>query len=403
MKARGETSELTRTSWRLGVQTGLLLVGVLAVFGLVLLGLYVRAQHAAADQLLRDTTAHVDRADEAPPGVRVAVVTPYGRTVSPGMPPGFPDEHTIAVVRRDGRTRQFDVHRGEHDFTVRTQRTSGHVVQAVLDHGEAEEERERIVSSLLVAGGVGVLLAALVSVWLARRAVSPLAETVAMQRRFVADASHELRTPLTLLSTRVQLLARRARRGGVTPGDEDLAGVLADTRVLTDILDDLLVAADTRASAPREPVDVGRLAEDVVAAARAAADRAGVDLVLRVEGHPVVQGVPTALRRALTALVDNAVEHARSHVELRVDRHHRHVRVVVADDGPGIPSEVAPRLFERFTSLRDDAQPREGRRHYGIGLALVADVAAAHHGTVSAQNRDDGDTGAMLTLTLAAH
>jgi signal transduction histidine kinase len=60
-------------------------------------------------------------------------------------------------------------------------------------------------------------------------------------------------------------------------------------------------------------------------------------------------------------------------------------------------------MFERFTSLRDDTHPREGRRHYGIGLALVADVAAAHHGTVSAQNRDDGGSGAVLTLTLPAH
>jgi signal transduction histidine kinase len=334
--------------------------------------------------------------------VRVAVVTPYGRTVSADMPPGFPDEHAIALVRRDGRSRQFDVRRGEHVLTVRTQRTGGHVVQAVLDHAQDEEERERIVSSLLLAGGVGVLLAALVSVWLARRAVSPLAETVAMQRRFVADASHELRTPLTLLSTRVQLLVRRARQRGAASGDEDLAGVLADTRMLTDILDDLLVAADTRTSAPREPVDVGRLGEDVVAAARAAASRVGVDLVLRVDGRPVTHGVPTSLRRAVTALVDNAVEHARSRVELRVDRHRRHVRVVVTDDGPGISSEVAPRLFERFTSLRDDTRPREGRRHYGIGLALVADVAAAHHGTVSARNRDDGGSGAVLTLTLPA-
>ncbi len=403
MKTRGEAAELTRTSWRLGLQTGLLVVGVLAVVGLVLLGLYVRAQGQATDQLLRDTTAHVDRADEAPPGVRVAVVTPYGRTVSPGMPPGFPDERALTVVRRDGRTRQVDVHRGEHDFTVRTQKIDGRVVQAILDHRQSEEERERIVSSLLAAGGVGVLLALLVSAWLARRAVSPLTETVAMQRRFVADASHELRTPLTLLSTRVQLLARRARQRGVPPRDEDLAGVLADTRVLTDILDDLLVAADTRASAPREAVDVGGLAEEVVDAARASAERDGVDLVLRVDGRPVVHGVPTSLRRAMTALVDNAVEHARGCVEVQVERHRRHVRVLVMDDGPGIPSEVAPRLFERFTSMRDETPTHEGRRHYGIGLALVADVAAAHHGSVSAEDRRDGTSGAVLVLTLSAH
>ena len=68
-----------------------------------------------------------------------------------------------------------------------------------------------------------------------------------MQRRFVADASHELRTPLTLLSTRAQLLARRLRRRPEVTDQvvADVEGVVADTRMLTEILDDLLVAADT--------------------------------------------------------------------------------------------------------------------------------------------------------------
>ncbi len=402
MRAQGEAADLVRTSWRLGLQTGLLVVGVLAVVGVLLFGLYERATSQAEDRLLVDTTAHIDKADEAPPGIRVVVVTPIGRTVSPGMPPGLPDEQALAAVARDGRPRQSDVRIGEHDYTVRTAKADGRITQAVLDRSQSEEARERILSSLFIASGVGVLLAGLVSAWLARRAVSPLARTVAMQRRFVADASHELRTPLTLLSTRVQLLARRARRGGVPPGDQDLAGVLADTQMLTDILDDLLLAADTRVSAEREPVDVGRLARDAVAAARAAADDAGVELVTTVTGEPEVEGVATSLRRAITALVDNAVGHARSRVEVSVERHHRHVRVQVADDGPGIPSEIAPRLFERFTSTRVDPEASGGRRHYGIGLALVADVAAAHDGRVSAGGRADGRPGAVLVLTLPA-
>jgi signal transduction histidine kinase len=403
VRAQSEAADLLRTSRRLGIQTGLLVVGVLGVVSLLLFGLYVRAANHAAEQLLRDTTAHIDRADEAPPGVSVAIVTPYGRSVSPGMPKRFPDERALAAVARDGRTRQSDVQTpGEHDYTVRTQKRGNRVTQAVLDRKQSEEERERILSSLLIAGGVGVLLAALVSAWLAHRAVAPLAETLAMQRRFVADASHELRTPLTLLSTRVQLLVRRARRRGVPPGDDDLAGVLADTRVLTDILDDLLVAADTRGSAPREPVDVGALVQDVLAAADATAQRAGVVLVPVITGHAVVEGVPTSLRRAATALVDNAIGHARSRVEVTVQRARKEVRVLVADDGPGIPTAVIPHVFERFTSDRVEPETDGGRRHYGLGLALVADVAAAHDGRVTAGDRTDGCPGAVLTLTLPA-
>ncbi len=71
--------------------------------------------------------------------------------------------------------------------------------------------------------------------------------------------------------------------------------------------------------------------------------------------------------------------------------------VTVADDGPGIAEGPRPRVFERFTSDRPTAAP-SSRRHYGIGLALVADVAASHDGSVSAANRQDGSSGAVLTL-----
>jgi len=385
------------TSRLLGVQTGLLVLGVLAVVSAVLVLAYSRSTAADTDALLRRTIANLDKASEAPPGVLVAVVTPSGRSVSAAMPRGLPDEAMIAAVRRDGRTRQDDVRVRGHDFTVRTARVGDRVTQAVVDRQQAEQARDRVLTALLEAGGVGVLLAALVAGWLARRAVRPLAETVALQRRFVADASHELRTPLTLLSTRVQLAVRRARSRGERTAELD--GILGDTRVLTELLDDLLVAADTRSAAARSDVELTGLARECLAAARASAHERGVSLDLVADGEVHVAGVPAALRRALTALVDNAVGHATARVEVAVDRQAGVARVRVTDDGPGISADVAPRMFERFTSARAEASP-DGRRHYGIGLALVADVAAAHDGRVDADNRDDGSSGAVLTLRL---
>ncbi len=235
---------------------------------------------------------------------------------------------------------------------------------------------------------------------MARRAVSPLAQSLTMQRRFVADASHELRTPLTLLSTRVQMVARRARTSGTGLTGHDLDGVLADTDRLTGILDDLLIAADTRTSSDQRPLDVAGLVRDCVASAAGAAEAAGVRLVVHADSTVVVDAVEASLRRAVTALVDNALDHAEAVVDVRVGDGRRHVRVTVADDGPGIPDEVAPHVFERFTSSRSGPEPLGSRRHYGIGLALVADVAVAHGGTVTAGAREDGGRGAVLTLTL---
>ena len=395
-----DTDDVRRTSVRLGLQTGLLMVAVIAIVFAVLFLLYERAADTAALETLRDATAHIDRADEAPPGMHVVVVTPGSRSVTRGMPKGLPDEAALARVQRDGGAVEEDVVvHGDH-YTVRTARVGDRVTQAVVDAHEVQEQKSRIVTSLLVAGGVGVLLAALVATWMARRAMAPLAETLVVQRRFVADASHELRTPLTLLSTRLQMVARRAGRDGAVTG-ADLDGVLADTGRLTGILDDLLVAADSRTAAEATDVDLTELVRQCVAAASGSAEQAGITL-LGGDGRAVrVRGVEASLRRAVTALVDNALGHARSRVDVTVAAHRGTARVQVADDGPGISPELRTRLFDRFTSSRT-TEDTGGRRHYGIGLALVADVAAAHHGSVAAVDRADGRPGAVLELRLPA-
>jgi two-component system OmpR family sensor kinase len=332
------------------------------------------------------------------------VVTPQGRSVSPEMPNGLPDEEQIAATTEDGKTRQVDiVRRGDH-YTVRTAAVADRVTQAILDRHEADEQRGRILTSLLTAGVVGVLLAGLVAAWLARRTVRPMAMTIAMQRRFVADASHELRTPLTLLSTRAQLLARRLRRDPRVTDQviADVDGVVEDTRTLTDILDELLTAADTRSQAEWTAVDIGGLVDDVAGAATATAERSGVTLTVAQLVPATVEGSQASLRRAVTALLDNAVSHARSAVTISVRASGRRVEIEVSDDGPGIPEDVAPRLFDRFSSMRTESTAADGRRHYGLGLALVADVAANHQGRVAVTDRVDGERGAVFTLTLPA-
>jgi signal transduction histidine kinase len=371
------------------------------VVGSVMFAIYEKAASAATNQQLTDSTTRLDQPGEAPPGISVVIVSGHRQVSSPDLPPGMPDRRALAAVQRDGRTRQADVDYHGHAYTVRTARVGDRVIQAILDNQQMEEERERILTALLIASGVGVLLAGLVAAWLARRAVRPMADTITMQRRFVADASHELRTPLTLLSTRVQLLVRRIRQRDEARPEllADLDGVLADTRMLTEILDDLLIAADTRGSVPKEPVDLTALVRDCVSASAAAAEHAGIGLRVDAASPARVVGAQASLRRAVTALVGNAVDHAQTSVLVSVTRHGRDIRVEVADDGPGISNEVAPRLFDRFTTVRPE--PSEGPRHYGLGLALVADVAAQHGGRVDAGSRVEG-TGAVFTLTLPA-
>jgi signal transduction histidine kinase len=396
--------QLRRTARRLGLQAGALILLCLLAGAGVQWVLVERSAESAARADLAAVTASIDKPDEAPPDILVTIVDARGELSSHALPDGLPVRADLRAVETTGVTRERSLRLSGHEYLVRTERTSRRTgtrtVQAALDRQPIEEESHRLLLGLLWAGVVGVSLAALAASWLARRAVAPMAETIALQRRFVADASHELRTPLTLLSTRVQLLARRLR-----PDNDDLRpdleGVLADAQSLTDILEELLLAVDARQMQDRQRFDLSGVAEETVASARAEAQSRGVALELDASDPVMVTAAAPAVRRAVLALVDNALDHAASRVHVGVAREGRKAVVRVEDDGQGIAPEVLPRVFDRFSSSREAVSGSSGRRHYGLGLALVADIARAHGGRVSARNRGV-DHGAVMTLELPA-
>ncbi|MEO6205112.1 MAG: HAMP domain-containing sensor histidine kinase, partial [Mycobacteriales bacterium] len=222
-------------------------------------------------------------------------------------------------------------------------------------------------------------LAAGLGAALGRRAVRPLAEALSLQRAFVADASHELRTPLTLLSTRAQLLDSSLAADGVPQQvREDSAGVVADVRRLGEVLEDLLLAADPRQMPDTVRVDVSELSAQVVDSALPYAATQGVSLSCTAADNCIVLGAPAALRRAVLALVDNAIDHTphEGRVTVTVSSERHLIVVTVADTGPGIAPQAADAALQRFHS----GGQRSGRAHYGLGLTLTHDVANRHGG-----------------------
>jgi signal transduction histidine kinase len=145
-------------------------------------------------------------------------------------------------------------------------------------------------------------------------------------------------------------------------------------------------------------VDLTSVVRSAVASAQIQAAEQRVRLTGPGTAEPphYVEGSDVALRRAVTALLDNAVRHAGAEVAVTLAGHGTEVFAEVADDGPGVDPEMAPRLLERFASGR--AVPGERRRRYGLGLALVSDIAAIHAGRV--ELRDTGGTGATFRLRL---
>jgi two-component system, OmpR family, sensor kinase len=362
----------------------------------------VRGQASAADALLRSTVSTADDVGDPPPETWVVLARGDQRASSPGLPADI--EPALNQLRRHATVQPAlaNISGDENlEYRVATQRRSGQTVQAVLDLTSQHQQRGRLLKTMGRASVLGLAFAGLLGVMLARRAVRPLAQALTLQRTFVADASHELRTPLTLLSTRSQLLDRAIQVSGLDAQVlDDSRGVVHDVQRLGEVVDDLLLAADPRGDDRREPVGVADLVEAVVNSARAHAGDARVTLTC-VADNPAklwVQGSAPALRRAMLALVENAIDHTppEGEVRVRTRRERRNVIVSVSDTGPGIDPQAAQDVLRRFHS----GGHRAGRAHYGLGLALTHDVANRHGGQLRLA---PGARGATFELVLPAH
>lgn len=258
---------------------------------------------------------------------------------------------------------------------------------------------DRVLPWVVALGVIGVALLGLIAWLTARRAVAPLEVALQAQRDFVADASHELRTPLTALSGRVQILQRRVARG------EDVGDALdrlrRDAAAMDDILTELLLAAQADQGPVEDAAsDVAAAVEGAIELIRPIADAAGV--ALRSEAAPgITAAVPAVtLTRLCTALLDNAVQHAPRGTEVTVSATaapgagQGMVGLRVADHGPGVPAADRERIFTRFSRGSETGR----RRGFGLGLALVRDVATRYGGSVVIESTSAAGSTFLLRL-----
>jgi signal transduction histidine kinase len=227
------------------------------------------------------------------------------------------------------------------------------------------------------------------------------------QRRFVADAAHELRNPLAALRARLEIDLRHAGPTGTNPSptqDQALQQVIRLAELVNDLLQ--LASLDANPNLHRRPVDLDDVVWEAALEAREQAppriDTTGISPVR-------VLGDSAALRRVVRNLLGNARRHARQTVTVRLSIDTPPASgtgpptdaaptatLTVADDGPGIPAADRHRVFQRFVRL-DEARTRDAGGA-GLGLAIVADIVAAHGGRVWI---DDNHPGARFHVRLA--
>jgi two-component system, OmpR family, sensor kinase len=219
--------------------------------------------------------------------------------------------------------------------------------------------------------------------------------TLRRQRDFVADASHELRTPLTSILANLELLESELTGEQREMAESALRSSKRMRRLVGDLL--LLARADAGREAPRGPVDLA-------AVAREAADEAGAlssdhPVALDVPDPVTITGVADDLHRLAGNLIENALIHtaAGTPVTVSVRREADSAVLEVADRGPGVPVDLRDRIFERFARGRNENARAGGS---GLGLAIVKAVADAHGGRVELLDAPGG--GARFVVTLPA-
>jgi two-component system OmpR family sensor kinase len=207
-------------------------------------------------------------------------------------------------------------------------------------------------------------------------------------RRFVADASHELRTPVAVIRSHAEFAERV---GGELPTDvrTALRRIDAESQRMGHLVDDLLLLARLDSGRPlaRTDVDLSRLAVDAVSDARVAGAQHSWRLELPEE--PVlVRGDENALHQVVANLLANARTHTPPGTTVRTAIHpvgRAGARLIVEDDGPGIPPHVLPDIFERF--VRADGNRSASTGSSGLGLAIVKAITRAHAGEITVESR----------------
>ncbi|MGH3737022.1 MAG: ATP-binding protein [Micromonosporaceae bacterium] len=218
-----------------------------------------------------------------------------------------------------------------------------------------------------------------------------LQQQVTRDARFAGDVSHELRSPLTTMLNAMSVLRRR--RADLPGGARQAVDLLdTDLRRFRRLVDDLLEISRTY-SEDQLAVELLDLAELVRQAAPDHVDR----LRVAPETAPLVLADRRCLERVVANLVDNAEQHGRGLVRLRVARDNGAVRLEVDDAGPGVPELERERIFERFARGSPSERDRTDSG-VGLGLALVARHVRRHRGTARVEPRPGG--GARFVVEL---
>lgn len=278
------------------------------------------------------------------------------------------------------------------------------VLYVIRDMGQVRARLGRMVWQYAGLWALGAVVLALLCRWMVGRALRPTAQALQKQREFIAAAGHELRSPLTVLKASLQA-AQAPETAGQAP--QFLHNAAAEADRLARLTDDLLILAGGDAGVWR------------TALAKLDADTFLIELygrfapVARAQGHTLTLNLPDAplpalhadaqrLEQLFAVLLNNAFEYAPAGTPVELTARvtaQGGLCVAVADHGPGVPDADKRRIFDRFA--RGDPS-RTDKAHFGLGLAVAAEIAALHGAGLQVQDTQGGGATFVVSWPPAA-
>lgn len=202
------------------------------------------------------------------------------------------------------------------------------------------------------------------------------------REQMLAAVSHDLRTPITRLRLRAELIEDETLRAKFA---RDLAEMEAMTAAALDFL------RGVNKDEPVQPVDVMALLESL----QADLEEAGHNVTVQGQMRAPYPAHPLALKRLLSNLIENAVKYG-TRASVTVKDEAARLRIVITDEGPGVPEEQLEQVFEPFYRIEGSRSRETGG--VGLGLSVARDIARAHGGELVVRNRVGGGLEAVLTL-----
>ena len=271
----------------------------------------------------------------------------------------------------------------EQDLIYQITDKGDYILAAFLDNTLMMDNARALINYTLIFGGSSLILLFFLSRYLAKRIVAPLEESYKRQKQFVSDAGHELKTPIAVVNANLELLSRQIGE------NQWLSNIQYENERMSALITQFLELAKTESTVPAmDNVDLSRLVYGEVLPFETVAYEQGLTLNSQLEEAVFVNGNSLQLKQLVSILIDNALRHNEGGSEIMVllKKERGHGILSVINSGKSIPEEQKSQLFERFYRA-DSARTDEGG-HYGLGLAIAKNIAAAHKGTIQVRCYD---------------